>query len=377
MRPRVCFLVDHPNGAFDLVAQAFAEQLRDKIQARIAYAEWEPELNRNETDLLYAFCWSETWHVQCDLAGVPVIKEVASLRWQDPEYGSLEPAEFAAKWLRGCTLVTTPSRSIHAILVTVCDNVYHVPNGINPWLFYPRRRHWDSLRIGWVGNPKDSIKGLFDVLIPAAEGFDFAWSSGNWSPAKVANFYRSIDVLAIASRSESQPLPLMEGMACGCFPVTVNVGIVPELITDVANGLVVERSIEAFRKAFAWCSANLATVRGVGLSNADMVRQNRDWTILAPRLMEVISLALTNGGGVANAPIARLCVASADLPRDDENAGVPAFPTFTTVNQFRAAVVSVKSRLRFGALSYRLFFRQARRWYWRKVAAARGWLTKG
>ena len=75
-------------------------------------------------------------------------------------------------------------------------------------------------------------------------------------------------MIAIASLAESQPLPLLEGMACGCFPVVTNVGIVPEMVAHGVNGLVVERSPEAFRDAFSWCERNLAAVRRAGRLNA-------------------------------------------------------------------------------------------------------------
>ena len=67
----------------------------------------------------------------------------------------------------------------------------------------------------------------------------------------MARFYNSIDVICVASTAEGDPLPLVEGMACGCFPVCVDVGIVPELVQSGVNGLIVDRTPAAFRAALS------------------------------------------------------------------------------------------------------------------------------
>jgi glycosyltransferase involved in cell wall biosynthesis len=92
----------------------------------------------------------------------------------------------------------------------------------------------------------------------------------------------------------------MEGMACGAFPVATDVGIVPELVRHRCNGLVVERSPEAFREAFAWCEQNLAAVRRAGRFGAALVAAERDWDRLAARFGDVLDAAL--GRAPAPAP---------------------------------------------------------------------------
>jgi hypothetical protein len=97
-------------------------------------------------------------------------------------------------------------------------------------------------------------------------------------------FYNGIDVLAITSKHEGQPMPLIEAMAAGCFPVATDVGIVRELIRDGQNGLIVKkRTPEAFAEAFEWCSKNLELVRGAGRANAQLVRGLMPWGDLALR----------------------------------------------------------------------------------------------
>lgn len=55
--------------------------------------------------------------------------------------------------------------------------------------------------------------------------------------ADVANWLRSIDIYVNSSRSESFPNALLEAMACGCCVIGSKVGGIPELITQMEDGL--------------------------------------------------------------------------------------------------------------------------------------------
>jgi glycosyltransferase involved in cell wall biosynthesis len=144
-----------------------------------------------------------------------------------------------------------------------------------------------------VGNPEDPCKGLKDILIPATNGkFAFIHSDGKMTREEVAEFYNRIDVIAIASTFEGSPLPLIEGMVSGCFPVSTDVGIAPELIRHGENGLIVERSVEAFQEAFAWCEKNLDIVRAAGQRNAGEIPKARSWEKMIGGFEKVFDFAL-------------------------------------------------------------------------------------
>ena len=97
----------------------------------------------------------------------------------------------------------------------------------------------------------------------------------------MVDFYNSIDVFAIASTAEGEPRTLLEAMACGCFPVATNVGIVPELVKNSYNGLIVKREIKDFENAFIWCEQNLEIVRRAGRKNAQIISEERSWQEMA------------------------------------------------------------------------------------------------
>ena len=51
--------------------------------------------------------------------------------------------------------------------------------------------------------------------------------------------YPAVDVLLMPSRVEGLPLGLLEAMACGCCPIAMGVGGIPEVITDAQLGWLV------------------------------------------------------------------------------------------------------------------------------------------
>ena len=102
------------------------------------------------------------------------------------------------------------------------------------------------------------MKGLNEIVIPAVKGrYELVLATGNLSRKQMVELHNSVDVIAIASRSESQPLPLLEGMSCGCFPVATDVGIVSELVETGQSGLIVDRDVDALRDGMEWCANNL------------------------------------------------------------------------------------------------------------------------
>ena len=167
-----------------------------------------------------------------------------------------------------------------------------MPEWIRSGEFGLRRERTGPLRIGWAGNQDDSCKGLYDILEPAAgDAYEIVIAGGDVDPAQMGEFYNSIDVLCVASTAEGEPLTLIEGMACGVFPVVVDVGIVPELVRDGENGLIVERSAAAFRAAFQWCASHLDEVRAAGRENAQSLLATRTWDAVARYWREVFERA--------------------------------------------------------------------------------------
>jgi glycosyltransferase involved in cell wall biosynthesis len=58
--------------------------------------------------------------------------------------------------------------------------------------------------------------------------------------AEMAEVYRSAQIIVSPSTHDGTPNTLLEGMACGCFPIAGNLDSICEWITDSTNGLLVD-----------------------------------------------------------------------------------------------------------------------------------------
>jgi len=294
-KPRVLILADYPDWAQDRTAQAVSKRLSDEFEFRIQYRIACPDLSEREFDLIFILFWGDHY----DAGSVPdprrVIKQISSHRWEnDWKFGRLTPSQAAYTYLRDAGTLTVPSRRLQA-LFSPYREVLLAQKGFEPSEFMVRGRRTGRLRIGWAGDIKDSCKGLKNILRPAAGSeFELLTASGDLRPGEMVDFYNSVDVICVASTAEGDPLTLVEGMACGCFPVAVDVGIVPELVRHGDNGLIVSRSPAAFREAFNWCASNIDHVREAGFRNAEEMARTRTWDHVSEQWRQALRHAYVN-----------------------------------------------------------------------------------
>jgi len=290
-KPRVLLLVDTRKWAFDFLARNLVGKLKDRFDFEIKYVKERPELDPSRYDLLYVFFWGETWHQQFGFERDRTIKEVSSHRWEDSVYGPCTPLQLVERYLHDCGTVICTSRRLLNLIAPYHSRARHASNGFNPSLFHPKRTRTGPLTIGWAGNIKDQVKGYIDILEPACQDRSrLLTAGGTLSQRKMDLFYNKLDVLAVCSLHEGSPMPLVEAMACGCFPVCTDVGVVSELIEHGVNGIIVsERTPEAFAESFAWCEANIDRVREAGRENARLMLRERTWDVCAPFFGEVLA----------------------------------------------------------------------------------------
>jgi glycosyltransferase involved in cell wall biosynthesis len=106
---------------------------------------------------------------------------------------------------------------------------------------------------------------------------------GNLPNERLARWYQAANLFVLASSREGWPNVLNEALACGLPVVATDVGGVPEIITDGANGILArERSVEALEDAIArglqqqWDRVDLATQAA-----------RRDWSDVADQLVTI------------------------------------------------------------------------------------------
>lgn len=300
VKPRILMLADRPGWAFDINAQGIAAMLGGEFEFRIEYVVQKPDLNAWPYDVLVVMFWGEDYHLQFKPDPRRVVKQVSSHRWAlEDHYGKLTAEGMVRRYLADASSLIVPSRRLHDIFAAFRPTTI-TPKGIDPARFDASGRASGPMRVGWVGNRKDRCKGLEDILQPAVgKDFEFVVAGGELPQERMAEFYRSIDVLCVASTAEGDPRPLIEGMASGCFPVAVDVGIVPELVRHRDNGLIVERKVEAFQAALQWCRFNLDWVRNTAVDRSAQIRKERSWETVAGAWRSAFQSALRISRGEA------------------------------------------------------------------------------
>ena len=276
-KPRVLILVDRPGWAYDISAQALRKSLSNDFSIEIAYVADKPDLHAFAFDIIHVCWWGEMFHLDFVQEKHRIVKEVSSHRWQEQsQYGPISPEQFCTSYLADAGVVTATSKRLQHLVETVRPCLL-TPNGFTENIKI-RAAATGELAIGWAGNISDPCKGLDDILLPASEGVcTLQIASGNIPASEMSQFYSTIDVLCIASSYEGEPLTLLEAMAAGCFPVATDVGIVPELVTNGKNGLIVKRTPEAFRTALQWCLEQPDHVRAMGQENGETIQRVRNW----------------------------------------------------------------------------------------------------
>lgn len=292
-RPRVLLLADRRGWAYDICARNLVAFQSDRFDFDIRYVRERPRLELSRYDLLYVYFWGETYHQRFMKGTTKVIKEISSHRWEDdPTYGPCSPSVFSSKYLNDASAVICTSQRLYDMISPLRPGVHHASNGYDSRLFQYIEKRVGEPVLGWAGNRADSVKRVDSILEPAAKGYRLLMANGDLPRDKMNHFFNRIDVFAVASKHEGTPLPLLEAMAAGCFPVCTDVGVVPEIIQHGENGLIVEPSVKAFRDAFAWCSQHIDTVRARGADNALQIT-NRSWENVSERFGDILVKVLS------------------------------------------------------------------------------------
>jgi len=278
-KPRLLLLCDRRGWAFDTTARNLASRLEAEFEFDIRFVAEEPVIEPERYDLVHVFWWGERYHRKYVADPRKIVKEISSHRWEsDDRFGRHRPEEAAERYMHDAGYLLTTSLRLYRAFRDLHPRVFRYPLGVDTDCFRPKGDRTGALRFGWAGNSGDPEKGLDEILLPACRGrFELRLAPGNLSSGEMCDFYNGLDVICVASAAEGTPLPLLEAMACGCFPVCTDVGVVPEVVENGRNGLIVERTQEAFRAALAWCREHPDRIREAGRRNADLVRADRSW----------------------------------------------------------------------------------------------------
>lgn len=149
------------------------------------------------------------------------------------------------------------------------------------------------LRLSFLGAHSGSDKYDLPQFLADAKLTDIATVHPPVGPEELAHWYRSADIVAVPSASESFGLVALEAQACGTAVVASNVGGLPKAVSDGRTGLLVEG-----RSASLW-AASLASLYDFPQTRLDMGRAGSvfaeafGWENTATQTLASYDLSLT------------------------------------------------------------------------------------
>ena len=241
-KPKILFFADFPNWAFHHIYRSVSLRLGGDFDFDIYFSSLsKKKIFSKKLQQQYDIVWiaypADKNYLQLKYKPKIIIKEVASWRWQD-RY--LSTNEFFKQELADADVVACPSLSLLTYLSQVGNNVVYIPNGVESWFFKSKKRKpkpIEDLIFGWVGNSNDPEKNFEIIKKLQNEGLNIQIAQ-NLNLFQLRNFYTRIDILLITSRRESQPLTLLESISAGCYVISENVGIVPEIVENNSIGYI-------------------------------------------------------------------------------------------------------------------------------------------
>lgn len=278
-KPSILLLCDQHGWAFDVCAQQLAKHLAYRFDFDIRYVADEPHICQDDYDLIYVFWWGERYHRRFVSAQNKIVKEISSHRWECEErYGMHTPQQAINRYLHDAGSLMVTSRRLYNQFRSNHSSIYHYSLGVDTDVFRILRERTGEMTVGWAGNINDPLKNVNEILLPACTNIvEPLLACGEIPHVAMPEFYNRLDIFCLPSVAEGTPLPLLEAMASGCFPISADVGVVPELIDHGVNGLIVEPTREAFRDAILWCRDHVELVRAGGMRNAEIIRRERSW----------------------------------------------------------------------------------------------------
>ena len=256
-RPRILFIVDHPNWAHDFKTQNLARVLAHDYDIQKCYQTEVTATDLDRADLILVYYWiqfeamkplasSFKQHSEKLLVGVCSNWELEAER-REPGLAVLR--EFARAVFVNNSFLYSEYQPVLNV------PVFYTPNGVDTNFFHPapHKELSSTLRVGWAGsltNHGNGYKGYDEIIVPAVNALNgvelisAVWEEKRRRPDEMRAFYQSLDAYICASYTEGTPNPCLEAAACGVPLLTTRVGNMPELVHHGTNGLFIERNLE-------------------------------------------------------------------------------------------------------------------------------------
>ena len=263
---RILLVPDAPGWALDRNARDLVKYNKTSLQLDIAYFD-DVRQNPQEYFKQYDLLFPMYMRIFFDLLkqGAPGNKMITGIRsyhsWDKkktvPPGYNVVPGRPVIRQLKKAVLINTHAKKLWHLFSRYLP-VVHTKYTVDFDNFFPEPTPVESkLRVGWAGSLTNhgDKRGFHEFIKPACEAFpdiELKLQTREDNPVDndrgMRDFYNSLDLYIIASRSEGTPRPVLEAAACGVPVITTDVGIVPELIRNGDNGFIIERTLPAFKE---------------------------------------------------------------------------------------------------------------------------------
>ena len=311
MKPRVLIVVDVPGWALERTADNVIMRLSDRYHFEKVYRDNAAERIRSGGfDLLYVTYETLFQDAKIDVA-LPrrAVTGVRShFKWDGGGKG-LPPSPEFVNHLNRFIAVHAPSKILCNIFGKLHPAVFHTPHGVDVDVFTPRPEGpvatpSGELCLGWAGSLTNhpGKRGVEDFIVPVVEDLPgvrlrLAAREQRWrTQAEMVEFYRGLDTLICASRTEGGPHPLLEASACGIPVISTRVGIAPELIDHGLNGFLIDRTVEAIRETVLGLRDDRELRLEMGRQARRAVEEAWNWDVQAPIYVPFFERGLENSG---------------------------------------------------------------------------------
>jgi len=255
---KILLIPDRPGWAYDILAQSLRSH-SSKHDFDIEYIiniRRDPEsFDVSNYDLVFFFLWFDGMRYGPSMKGFNFSKScvgVHSLSWIKRGMTPTQTSDICNQF--GATGFI--SKEIGSILAL--ENGFFTPNGIDRDLFHPTPLpSTEQLHFMWVGNPSTSHHGdnkaYHSIVEPVCANLGVSLQTATpdtpVSRDKMGDFYSKSHVLICTSAHEGGPMPVLEALASARPVISTNVGIVPEMVKNGYNGIIIERSRSALKEA--------------------------------------------------------------------------------------------------------------------------------
>lgn len=281
---KIVFVVDTPNWAFDNIAKRLKDSLTEHNVNIIYTSKYnnnysvflkDLELLSSDADVIHFFWRDYLNEILRHVKNVGskfqdlLISKVITTHIPDHLYlSNLPEIEARLEMLNFVDGYFTTSKKLYS---QYCE-LHYVPEPITIIQDCPSVKAIDNITskdtfdVVWIGNSKwgehlslKDYKGLNTIVLPAVKSisekhksvrfFEFDKSKKHTEHDVILECLSNADVLLISSVEEGTPLPLIEAMANRCAIISTDVGICREILPEIQQEYIVERSSQSFENA--------------------------------------------------------------------------------------------------------------------------------